>query len=275
MRLASDDSVTHDIQMSQVMSVDYGDAATTAMQPPRTAPAGSPPARPHEEHSRPPQETVIPPTTNLPNTQSAPPPVQPPAPQAAPPPEEHLHPTQTAVTTTTYELAAGTEISVRSEEAIDSGIAVNGQTFAADVANDVKDAGGNVVIPNGANAQIVIKSATGSTKFKGQADLVLDLASVSIGGQRYALSTADLERKGREALGKNTRTAEFLGGGAAIGAIVGAIGGGGKGAAIGSGIGAGGGALTQALTKGESIKVPPDTVLTFKLDAALKVVASR
>jgi hypothetical protein len=66
----------------------------------------------------------------------------------------------------------------------------------------------------------------------------------------------------------------MTGGGAALGAIIGAIAGGGKGAAIGAGSGAGAGALTQILTKG-SIKIPAETVLTFKLDSALRVVEAR
>jgi hypothetical protein len=63
--------------------------------------------------------------------------------------------------------------------------------------------------------------------------------------------------------------------GAAIGAIIGAIAGGGKGAAIGAGSGAGAGALTQIITKGGSIRVPAETILTFKLDRPLRVMAAR
>ena len=70
------------------------------------------------------------------------------------------------------------------------------------------------------------------------------------------------------------RTAEFAGGGAAIGAIIGAIAGGGKGAAIGAGAGAGAGALGEIVTKGK-IKVPAETILTFKLDSALRVVEAQ
>ena len=103
---------------------------------------------------------------------------------------------------------------------------------------------------------------------------MLDLASVSIDGRQYALSTTDLEEKGRQGLGANKRTAEFVGGGAAIGGIVGAIFGGGKGAAIGAGIGSGGGVATQALTKGD-IHVEAETILTFKLDKQLRVVQRR
>src|SRR5262249_2336915 len=157
-------------------------------------------------------------------------------------------------TTKTYVLPAGTEISVRSEETIDSAVAVEGQTFAAEVTDNVKDAAGDVVVPDGANATIVIRSASKGGRFKDAADLVLALASVSIGGRRYALSTTDLVEKGRDGVGANKRTAEFAGGGAAIGAVVGALLGGGKGAAIGAGSGAGGGVVTQLLTKGGSRK---------------------
>ena len=104
---------------------------------------------------------------------------------------------------------------------------------------------------------------------------MLDLVSVSVEGKQYELDTVDLAQKGRDGVGVNKRTGEFAGGGAAVGAIIGAIAGGGKGAAIGAGSGAGAGALTQILTKGGSIKVPVETVLTFKLERPLRVVASQ
>jgi hypothetical protein len=103
---------------------------------------------------------------------------------------------------------------------------------------------------------------------------VMDLASVSINGRRYDLSTADLAERGRSGVGVNRRTGEFAGGGAAVGAIIGAIAGGGKGAAIGAGSGAGAGTLTQVLTKG-TIKVPVESVLTFRLDQPLRVRAAQ
>ncbi len=192
------------------------------------------------------------------------------APESAPEHHEHFHPTETAITTRTHVLPAGTSISVRNEETIDSSKVVEGQTFPAEVTRDVLDADRNVVIPRGSNAQIIIRSASKGGKIRGASDLVLDLASVSIDGRQYQLSTADLEEKGKSGVGANKRTAEYSGGGAAIGAIIGAIAGGGKGAAIGAGSGGGAGALTQILTKG-TIKVPVETVLTFQLDQALRV----
>jgi len=189
--------------------------------------------------------------------------------------DDHYHPPQAAIRTKTYTVAAGTAIPVRSEETIDSAVASQGQTYAAEVTKDILDAAGDVVIPRGSNAQIVIRSASKGGRIRGASDLVLDLDSVSVGGQRYKLDTADYVAKGRDGVGKNRRTAEFTGGGAAIGAIIGAIAGGGKGAAIGAASGAGAGAGTQILTKGGSIKVPAESVLTFRLDSALRVVAAK
>ena len=246
-QLAGDDKLTRTIPMAQVRSIEYDDAPP-APEAAANAPAPAPGA----------------------------PPAPAPAPKAARrelPHREHYHPTEAAITTKTYELAPGSEIAVRTEETIDSSKAAEGQTFPAEVTTDVLDAAGNIVIPRGSNAQIIIRSASKGGRFKGASDLVMDLASVSVDGRRYELSTADLEQRGHSGVGVNRRTGEFAGGGAAIGAIIGAIAGGGKGAAIGAGSGAGAGALTQILTKG-TIKVPVESVLTFKLDQPLRVRAS-
>jgi hypothetical protein len=189
--------------------------------------------------------------------------------------EEHHHAPESAVTTKTNILAVGTEIQVRNEETIDSSKAAEGQTFAAEVARDVRDAEGDLVIPRGANATIVIKSMSKGGRFKGQSDLVLDMKTVSIDGRLYTIDTADLEKLGKQGVGLNKRTAEHAGAGAAVGAIIGAIAGHGKGAAIGAGAGAGAGVLTEVLTKGSAIKVPVESLMTFKLDRPLRVAASR
>lgn len=198
--------------------------------------------------------------------------------QGQPPPDqphpEHYHPDQSAVTTKTYVVPAGAHISVRAEETIDSRRAVEGQTFAAEVTRDVVDADGAVVIPHGSNAQIVIRSASRGGHFKGRSDLVMDLASVSIGGQQYQLETNDVVRMGKQGVGANRRTGKFVGGGAAIGAIIGAIAGGGKGAAIGAASGAGAGAGGEILTKGPAVRVPVESVLTFRLEAPLRVASA-
>jgi hypothetical protein len=187
----------------------------------------------------------------------------------------HYHPAITAIQTKTFEVPAGTQVSVRNEETINSDTAAEGQTYAAEVTNDVRDADGAVVIPRGANSQIVIKSASAGGRFRGASDLVVDLDSVSIDGQQFTLNTTDVADKGKNGIGENKRTAKFLGGGAAAGAVIGAILGHGKGAAIGAASGAGGGALAEVLTKGGSIRIPAETLMTFKLDQPLVVSKRR
>jgi hypothetical protein len=186
---------------------------------------------------------------------------QPAAEPAAPPP----------VVVKTYELPAGTEVTVATGGAIDSATAVEGQTFAVATTADVKDGNGVVVIPTGSAGSVVIKSASKGGKFKGQSDLSLTLQSVTIGGSPYAVATTDMTQVGKEGVGANKRTAKFVGGAAAVGAVIGGIAGGGKGAAIGAGVGAGAGMAAQVATKGGSIKVPAGTVLTFKLEQPLQV----
>ena len=180
-------------------------------------------------------------------------------------------PAPPAVTTKTYELPEGSEISLRTNETIDSATGTEGQTFDAQVTRDAKDANGDVVIPRGSSARVVVKSASKGGRVSGASDLVLGLHSVVIGGRQYTIDTSDVSLKGKSGVSANKRTAVYTGGGAALGAIIGAIAGGGKGAAIGAGAGAGGGALAQVLTRGKAIKVPAESVLTFRLDKPLKV----
>lgn len=258
MVVAGDDGIERKIPMAQVQSVEYSDA-----KPTRTARrAARETARPKPPIKARPQQ----PERVTESDRSQPASVTPPAPAPAPVPAP-------AVTVKTYVLPLGSEVSVRTNETIDSGTAAEGQTFDAQVTRDVADGSGAVVIPRGSKASIVIKSASKGGRFRGASDLVLDMQSLNINEKQYAIETADITQKGKSGMGINRRTAEYTGGGAALGAIIGAIAGGGKGAAIGAGAGAGAGVLTQVLTKGGSIKVPAESVLTFQLDQPLQVTA--
>jgi hypothetical protein len=274
-QIAGDDKITRTIPMTQVSAIQYDQVAppaTAANIPPATAANTPPPTEP----VAPPPATVAPVPAN-PAPTNPPPAPAPAAPltEAPPPPHvDHYHPVESAVTTRTHEVPTGTELQVRTEETIDSGKAVEGQTFPGELVNSVRDVNGKVVIPRGSNAEIIIVSATKGGKFRGTSDLVLDLSSVSVDGRLYRVETANIEQQGKEGVGANKRTAEYSGGAAAVGAIIGAIAGGGKGAAIGAGSGAGAGALTQILTKG-TIKVPAETVLTFRLERPLHFTAAR
>lgn len=171
-------------------------------------------------------------------------------------------------------LPAGTEITVMANQEIDSKTANEGQVFPADVAENVTNASGQVIIPKGSEAELVIRNAESNGTVSGSSDLVLDLQSVKVGGRRYTVSTEDVEQKGREGLGGNKRTAEMVGGGAVLGTLIGAIAGGGKGAAIGAASGAAAGAGAQVLTRGKAVKVPVESKLRFKLEQPLRLQAA-
>jgi hypothetical protein len=172
------------------------------------------------------------------------------------------------------EAPAGTELVVRTIETIDSRNSGADQTFSALVERAVSDETGRVIIPEGSSTQLVIRQVSSGGK-TGSPEMVLDIQSVTVGGRRYLVSTADLTEDSDTGIGANKRTAETVGGGAAIGTVIGAIVGGGKGAAIGGLIGAGGGAATQVLTKGHDVKVPAETVLRFRLDKPVALRAEQ
>ena len=157
-------------------------------------------------------------------------------------------------------IPAGTIIQVRTNQTIDSRSAGPGHVFTGVVAHNVTDRTGRVVIAGGAPAELVVRNVS---KHK----MVLDLQAITIGGQRYHVlsDTAIVEGKNKSGLGANKRTAKFVGGGALGGSVIGAIAGGGAGAAIGAVAGGAGGAATQVLTKGKSVQVPAESLVTFRL----------
>jgi hypothetical protein len=168
-------------------------------------------------------------------------------------------------------LPAGSQISVRTDTEINAQNASVNQTYPATVAQDVMDQNGQVVIPRGSQAELVVKQVKqGGAVTSG--DLVLDLNSLRVNGRQYTPETADVTQSGNQGIGKNKRTAEMVGGGAVLGTLLGAIAGGGKGAAIGAIAGGAAGGGVQAITKGKEIKVPAETVLNFRLDSPLRLI---
>jgi hypothetical protein len=106
--------------------------------------------------------------------------------------------------------------------------------------------------------------------------VILDLESITVDGRRFVVSTTpeEVATEGdsrKEGVGINRRTGKYVGGGALIGTIIGAIAGGGEGAAIGAATGAGAGAVGQTVTRGGRFRVPSETVVSFRLDRALRI----
>jgi hypothetical protein len=171
-------------------------------------------------------------------------------------------------------LPSGTALAVRTVEDIDSTTAVADQTFGGVVERDILGESGRVVVPHGSHVVLLVRevSSGGAT---GSPEMVLDIQSLTVAGQRYLVSTADLTKDTGTGLGKNRRTAETVGGGAALGTIIGAIAGGAKGAAIGVLVGAAGGAGVEVLNKGKDVRVPAETLLSFRLDKPVSLQAER
>ncbi|HEY2017622.1 MAG TPA: hypothetical protein VGH38_29150 [Bryobacteraceae bacterium] len=168
----------------------------------------------------------------------------------------------------TVELPAGTNIVVRMIDGVDSENAKVGQTFSASIDEQVMGPNGDVAIPRGADAVVKLVDAKESGKLTGRAELTLDLMSVKVDGRAVDINTQTVSR---ESSSRGERTAKVAGGTAAVGAIIGAIAGGGKGAVIGGAAGGAAGAGAEVATKGQRVKIPSETRLTFVLDSPLRI----
>jgi hypothetical protein len=164
------------------------------------------------------------------------------------------------------ELPAGTNLVVRMIDNIDSRQNRVGQTFNASIDEPVI-LNGNPVIPRGADVVVKLVDDKESGKLAGKTVLTLDLVSVRINGQMVDINTQTFSQASGS---RGSRTAKMAGGGAALGAVIGAIAGGGKGAAIGAGAGAGAGVGAEVLTKGQQVKIPSETRLTFVVDTPVR-----
>jgi hypothetical protein len=163
----------------------------------------------------------------------------------------------------------GTSVQVRTTQAIESNV-MDGRVYTATVETDVQDSQGRLVIPRGATAELVVRRDQDN-------DLVLDLDSITINNRRYGVdatrnrlpgSGVDIRQSG---IGANRETARNVGGGALLGAVIGAMMGGGDAAAAGAVAGAAVGAGAQILTKGRTVRVPAEAVLTYQLRSGLDV----
>jgi len=161
----------------------------------------------------------------------------------------------------------GTFVTVRTTQSIASD-RTDGRVFNGVVAEDVWDDYGRLAvpaIPRGSRVTMTVRTAR-------DGDLVLDLESINAHGQWYAVNAAPERIESENRRHNDNNPAAYAGGGAILGTIIGAIAGGGKGAAIGAAAGAATG-LGVAYA-GRSIRVPPGSLLTFRLDEGLVMRSS-
>ena len=159
---------------------------------------------------------------------------------------------------------AGSFVMVRIDQSIDTDRG-QGRVFTGVVDRDVWDDYRRLAIPaipRGSRVELVVRTAR-------DGDLILDLDSIIVGGQRYAVSATPNRIESGDRRGvDNDQAAAMIGGGAVLGTIIGAIAGGGKGAAIGAGVGAAAGAA-GVITQGRHVRVPRGSVVTFRLERDL------
>ncbi len=181
----------------------------------------------------------------------------PPAPPPQPAPRQPEHVT----------IPAGTVITVRMIDSIDSSRNRPGEEFAATVDAPIV-VEERIVVRRGADARVRLVEARSAGRMTGRSELQVELVGLAIGEQTYATESGAVEKVGAS---RGKRTAATVGGGAALGTLIGAIAGKGKGAAIGAAVGAGAGTAVQASTKGEQVQIPAETKLDFTLKAPLTV----
>jgi hypothetical protein len=182
-------------------------------------------------------------------------------------PDSDPPPARAAARRESVELPAGTNLVVRMIDGVDSEVNRVGQTFAASIDEPVT-MGGETVIPRGADVVVKLVDSKESGKLAGRAELTLDLMSVKVDGRMVDINTQSVSR---ESDSRGQRTAKVAGGGAVLGAIIGGIAGGGKGAVIGAGAGGAAGVGAEEVTKGQRVKVPSETRLTFVLDNSIRI----
>jgi hypothetical protein len=167
----------------------------------------------------------------------------------------------------TRELPSGSQISVRLIESIDSDRNREGDEFRASLEDPIT-LGNDVVVPKGADARVKLVNEQESGKLTGKAGLTVQLVSITVDGKNIPMYTSDVSEYSGSRGARTAKSAAAVG---AVGAIIGAIAGGGKGAAIGAGAGAATGAGAQTVMKGQQVRIPSETVLTFTTQRSVQL----
>ena len=127
-------------------------------------------------------------------------------------------------------LESGTVVAVRTNESIDVNRRDN-RVYPGIVDQDVRGTNGALAIPRGSPVELIVRVAPDN-------DLILDIESVTVNGQRYGIRT-------------DPNRIESQRDNSIVGAIVGAING--------------------AQPRGRAVRVPRGTVVTFRLDRPMEM----
>ncbi len=150
----------------------------------------------------------------------------------------------------------GTRITVRVQEALQSGKTTEGSNWNGTMVNEITDSRGRVVAQAGSPVSGVVRESKDSGRLKAPGILTLQLTTVN----NVPVNADSITRDGE---GHTKSNVTKVGGGTAAGAVIGGLAGGGKGAGIGALAGAGAGAIGAFATGKRQAKIPAETALTF------------
>jgi hypothetical protein len=173
-----------------------------------------------------------------------------------------------AVLPQTLTLPAGTVVRVRIDEWLSTDRNVIGDSFSGELEQPMA-VDGWVVARRGqaqtGRVSLVQKGGHGG----GASQLGVDLPELTlVDGQQLPLQTQLFQTSAGTS---HDRNAAVIGTTTVVGAVIGAIAGRGTGAAIGAGVGATAGIIGVMSTPGRPTAIPPETVLSFRLQAPVTI----
>lgn len=153
-------------------------------------------------------------------------------------------------------IPAGTRVTVRLSQTLESGKTASGDTWNGTLVNDLTRKSGKVIARAGSPVSGVVSDAKDSGRLHKPGILSVQLTTVN----NIPVTSDTITQDGE---GHTKSNATKVGGGAAGGALIGGLAGGGKGAGIGALAGAGAGTVGALVTGKRQAKIPAETTLTF------------
>ena len=163
---------------------------------------------------------------------------------------------------------AGTSLLVRMIDTVDSSKNAVGSRFSASLETNL-EVDGVVVAPAGTKVYGRLAQSKEAGRIAGKSELRLELTEIVLNGTAYPLLSSDYQVSGKSSGG---RSAKRILGGAGLGAAIGAIAGN---AGMGAAIGAVAGTTAAVVQKGQTVNVPSETLLEFRLQQPASLPARR